>query len=294
MAREIIVVKIVLDDSEVNAKAAAVGRKIKSGLDPVVSGVNSLKSAVSGLNLALAALGAVGLVAVKSMASAALDAAINLDKTRNTLIALTGSADAANKKLAELRQLAKASPGVTTSFATQLFAQLKAIGEVSDQTINKVIQSLGKLNTVFSDVGPEFARNLVQIFQQGFERSDIKEALGRVPIFEQLLESAFGTKDPNKLRQLKAAGELTMDAFLTGVSDQIQKRFPNVRDSLASQLEKAKDDIAQALVPLGEDLAKILIDNKDNVIALVKAFGELTKAVLNVGKELGGLWGRRH
>src|SRR4029450_8123639 len=87
---------------------------------------------------------------------------IDLDKSRNAMTALTGSVDKANAKLKELRDLAKVSPGVTNTFAAQLFQQLKAIGGIADQTINKVIQSLGNVRPVFADAGPEVTPKRIQ------------------------------------------------------------------------------------------------------------------------------------
>src|SRR4029450_9480038 len=196
---------------------------------------------------------------------------IDLDKSRNAMTALTGSVDKANAKLKELRDLAKVSPGVTNTFAAQLFQQLKAIGGIADQTINKGIQSLGKLSTVFADVGPEFTRNLIQIFQQGFERADIKEALGRVPIFEQLLEQAFGTKDPDKLRKLKEAGKLTLGGFLDGFSNAIDTdaRFKNIQESLGGRLQKSFDETKVKLAELGEKLLQILLPALEKLIPIL-------------------------
>jgi hypothetical protein len=274
MAR-IIKVEMALDDKELDAKLKQLPRKFKSALDAPTASINSLRSATSGLTSALGAL--VGIAAFKQIAQFGID----LDKARNTMTALTGSVAAANAKLAELRELAKASPGVTNTFATQLFNQLKAIGGIGDEVINKVIKSLGKLNTVFAGVGPEFSRNLVQIFQQGFERSDIKEALGRIPIFEQLLQTAFGTNDPDKLRKLKASGALTMEGFLTGVSEGIEKRFPKVQESLGGRFEKTSEEIKLRLGELGE---KILRD-------LLPAVEKLTPVILEILRIFTGLPG---
>jgi tape measure domain-containing protein len=231
------------------------------------------------LTAAFAALG--GLAVFKQIG----ELGIGLDKARNAMTALTGSVDNANKKLAELRKLAQQSPRVTATFATQLFQQLKAVGEIGDQAINKTIKSLGKLNTVFGDVGPDFTRNLVQIFQQGFERADIKEALGRVPIFEQLLEKAFGTKDADKLRKLKEAGKLTLDSFLTGLSSAIDSdaRLKNIGESLGGRLQKAFDETKQKLAETGEKILQVLLPALDKLLptvnSLLDAFSKLPEGL---------------
>src|SRR5262245_43129889 len=226
MARKI-TIEVVSDTKQAQSDAQKLGQKFKSALDPAVGSASALKSSLGGLSTVLTALGAAAIF--RQMTQFAVD----LDRSRNAMTALTGSVEAANKKMAELRELARSSPGVTTSFATELFKQLKAIGGIGDQTINNLIKSLGKLNAVFGDIGPDFVHNLIQIFQQGFERSDIKEALGKVPIFEQLLEKGLGTKDPDKLRKLKEGGQLTLESFLTGIQNGIDssKTFQNVKES---------------------------------------------------------------
>jgi hypothetical protein len=221
---------------------------------------------------------------LKSVAETAIGAAVQLDKTRQTLVALTGSTDAANAKLAELRKLAATSPGVTTKLAADTFAQLKAIGTIADQTINSVIKSVGKLNAVFTIDDPQsFTRNLVQIFSQGFERADIKEALGRVPIFEQLLEQAFGTKDAAKLRKLKDAGKLTMDAYLTGLSEAIANdtRFANVNESIGTRFDKLKDRILTSLAPVGEQIANILLPVIERIAPSIEQAASATSRELS-------------
>jgi len=255
--------------------------------------------AFSKLSAGLAGLAGIGVTAFfKQIAESALQSAINLDKTRQTLVALTGSVTAANAKIAELRKLAESSPGVTTTFATQLFAQLKAIGEIADTTINRVITSVGKLNAIFTIQDPQtFTRNLVQIFQGGFERDQIKEALTQVPIFEQLLEGAFGTKDPEKLRKLKQAGTLTMETFLGGLSDTINKRFPQVNESIGTQIEKTKENILTGLAPLGDELAKVLLPILKDIEDTVKRFGptftqvfrDSKNEIVAVARELGNV-----
>ena len=255
---------------KIGTSAEQTGRRVRNGLtEPLVDAAKrageAFRSAGQQLTIGLSLpLAGIGVAAVK--------AAADLDKSRQTLVALTGSVDAANRKLAELRQLAQTSPGVTSNFAAELFAQFKAVGGIADQSINRVIQAIGRLNAVFSLPDPrQFARNIQQIFTQGFERADIKEALGQVPIFEQLLEQAFGTKDAAKLRALKDAGKLTISQFVDGLSTAISTdpRFANVQESILSRFQKTKDEILVALAPLGESILRTLTPVLERIIPKV-------------------------
>jgi hypothetical protein len=268
-----ITIELKANAKQFNEAVDGAKRKLEDAADAGTKGFGATRSAISGVTSALTALAAVA--AFKQIAQFGID----LDKSRNAMTALTGSVAKANEKLAELRELAKASPGVTNTFATQLFSQLKSVGTIADATINKVIQSLGKLNTVFGDVGPDFARNLIQIFQQGFERSDIKEALGRVPIFEQLLKEAFGTSNPEKLRKLKEAGVITGNTFLSGISDAINKRFKDVEESLGGRFQKLFNDLKVRLAEIGEQLLKFILPVLDKLLPILKTILDLLNSL---------------
>lgn len=265
LAREL---QTVLDGIANQSRQA--GRNIDDAISrPLREAVKKLGNELSGLGQKLS----ISLtLPLSGLGVAALKAAADLDKSRQTLTALTGSVDAANRKLAELRQLAQSAPGVTTSFASELFAQFKALGTIADSSINNVIRSLGRLNAVFSLPDPsQFARNLQQIFTQGFERADIKEALGQVPIFEQLLEQAFGTRDAAKLRQLKEAGKLTAESYFQGISTAINTRFPQVQESILARFQKTKDQLLVSLVPLGEAIITTLQPIIERIIPQIQA-----------------------
>jgi tape measure domain-containing protein len=230
------------------------------------------------------------LAGFQQLGSVALNAAVEIDKSRQTLIALTGSADAANRKLAELRQVAQQTPGLTSRVAIDVFSQLKATGQIAEDSINRLIKGVGRLNAVFTiDDAKQFSRNLVQIFQQGFERADIKEALGRVPIFEQILQQAFGTNDAGKLRKLKESGKLTLDSFASGLAEAIGSNpvLANVQESLGSRFEKAKDNILVALEPLGAEIGKILLSFADEVGKQLAASQDSFSDLIAAAKDFG-------
>jgi len=234
------------------------------------------KRSVTDLTGAMANLGNVLTVGVTAplvgLGAAAIKSAVDLDKTRARLAALTGSTEEANRVIARLRELVAVTPGLTSRFAQESFAQLQSLGTIGEDSILRLTGALGRLNAVFSLEDPsQFIRNIQQIFSQGFERADIKEALGQVPIFEQLLEQAFGTKDVAKLRQLKDAGKLTAETYFAGITEAIEtdKRFANAQESIAARFEKLKDRIATALVPLGEQLLAKLIPVIEKIIPIV-------------------------
>jgi phage-related protein len=192
-----------------------------------------------------------------ALAAISTRSTISLDSVRNKLMAVEGSAEAAAKRFKQLNDLADNSVGVMRRTAAESYAQLATIGGITEKTIERQIKAVGRLNAAFDiDDQQGFFRNLTQIFQQNFERGDIKEALGRVPIFEQLLESAFGTKDGDKLRALKESGKLTLDAFLSGLAGAVETdpRLANIGESVGVRLAKTVERVQYALEPLGRSI----------------------------------------
>jgi phage-related protein len=238
------------------------------------STMQSIGGSMSSFGLSLTAAFTAPLIALGTLG---VRAQLDFDKVRTKITALVGDAAAANSKIIELTALANQSVGVTRTNALESFAQLKGIGGISEETINQVIKSLGKLNAAFdiTDLAG-FQRNLSQIFSQGFERADIKEAIGRVPFFEQLLEQAFGTKDGEKLKALKESGKLTLDSFLEGLSGAIDKdpRVANITENLATQLAKGTEKLQTALAPLGDAILKIIVPALSAVIPYVQQASE--------------------
>ncbi len=248
----------------------------------------SITSVGTKLSLALTApLLAIGGLGVK--------AALELDAVRTKMIALVGDADTANKKIAELRSLANNSVGVLQKDALNTFAQFKGIGGIADESINKIIASIGKLNAAFKiEDGEKFNRNLVQIFSKDFNTRDIREAIGQVPIFDQLLKSAFKTNDTSKLKELKESGKLTLDSFLNGLSDAVDKdpRVGNITDNLTVKLAKGFERANVALAPLGEIILNAVVPAIEKISPYIEtlsnAFSSLSPTLKTIIVAVGG------
>lgn len=191
-----------------------------------------------------------------------VQAALDIDRVRSLLSALEGSFDAANRRIDTLRELVRQSVGVTDDLATRIYTQLKGIGGVAVDTIERQIKAVGKLSIITDLIDVDaFNRNLIQLFTQGFERADIKEVLGRVPFFNQILESAFGTSDPAKLRELFTKSKKTLNQFLAELSAAIlnDPRLIKLTDNLSIRLEKAVSRIKFALEPIGRIIVESVL-----------------------------------
>jgi tape measure protein len=238
-----------------------------------------------------AAIGAAKLFfnAFTSATKAVIDAGNAMEKQRGQLAALVGSVGSASVKIRELQQLAAKTPGLTTQAAVDAFGVITSAGIRADSAVKGIIQTLGKLNAVSNIDIKDFGRNLIQIFQQGFERGDIKEALGKVPFFEELLRSAFGTDDPDKLRKLKASGKITGETFVEGITEAFNEKFPKVQETTEQKFEKLRDALNAALGAIGVGILDDLSSNLQGVSGLVETIANQSSRLYDLGSAFGGL-----
>ena len=266
--------------------------RLKSKLKSVAGTLKSIGSGVSSVGRKMTAAFTLPIVALGAFGS---KVSLELDKARTKMTALTGSREAATKKWKELNDLAAKAIGVTRASARDTFNQLKGLN-IGDKAINALIGSLGKLNAAFDIEDMKgFTQNLNQIFSQGFERADIKEAIGRVPIFEELLKGAFGTSDGDNLRKLKESGKLTLDGFLQGISGAIDSdsRTANIGENLSTKLAKSWEILKEAAAPLGDVILTSLIPIFQQavpiIVGLSQGFESLSPSIKTAIVVAGGI-----
>lgn len=280
------------------------GRRSRSVADRDMSALATRLQSVAGyakqagqaMQMAGVALTASLTAPLVALGTLGVTSALEVDKVRTKITALVGDAATAETKIAELRSLADRSVGLTQKAALEGYAQLKGIGGIADKTINDVVAAMGKLNAAFDveDLAG-FQRNLTQIFTQGFEMTDIKEAIGRVPIFRQLLTQAFGTDDPAKLKELQASGALTLDSFLQGISGAIDSdpRIANIQENLSVKLAKASERLNVALAPVGQVILDTVVPAFEAVVPYIQSLGQwfqsLSPAAKTAAVVIGGI-----
>jgi hypothetical protein len=221
------------------------------------------------LTLPLAALGA-----------AAVKSAKDIDQQVNTLKAFTGSAAAAEARLKQLVATAQQTPGLTTSLAATLDAQLR-VANVTVQTIDRILPAIGRLNAVSTLGDPQkFASNLSQLVTQNFEKQDLTELVGQSPIAGQLIKQIFNVDSPTNAKAIRAAaarmGLTTTDAFFTAFADAASKNqaLANVTESLGTRIEKMVDRVTVALRPLGLAIVSAVEPYVEPVVKLIERLSE--------------------
>ena len=240
----------------------------------------SIQQAGAGLSFLSAQFIAVGAAAVKS--------AFDIDKNVNTIKAFVGSAEAAENRLRALIEVSQRTPGLTTSLATTLDAQLRA-ANVAEQTINRILPAIGRLNAVSPLGDPQkFAQNLQQLVTQNFERADLKELVGQSPIAGQILQQLFNVDSPTNGEAIRKSaqklGIRTTDDFFKAFAEAAGKNqaLANVTESLETRFLKLVDRVKVALRPLGlsiiEALEPLVARAVPIIERLAKAFDDLPES----------------
>lgn len=261
------------------------GRFTKSAADADRS-IRQMSSSLGGLRTAFAALG--GASVFTGIAKASIDAAVAIDKQLSSLKALTGSAEAAQKRFQELFRLAQRTPGLTTSLAATLDAQLR-IFSVAERTIDRLLPVIGRLNAISPLGDPrQFINNLTQLITQNFERQDLKELVGQSPIAGRLIAQIFNVDNPTNAEAIRKAAKQMGVTTVARLAEELIKAsesnsaLKNAQDTLASQFEKMRDRINIALAPIGEELLKTILPSMERLIRMLEQDGPKAVEVVKV------------
>jgi hypothetical protein len=298
-------------------------RKIERETQRATNAFGSLRTAIAGVAGVFTALGAAGAVRFfEDIARRSIDAAIAIDRQVNSLKALTGSAEQAKARFAELFALAQRTPGLTTGLASTLDVQLRIL-DVSEKTINRLLPVVGRLNAISPLGDPSrFAGNLVQLITQNFERQDLKELVGNSPFAGQLIKELFNVDSPTNAKAIRESAQKlginTIEEFFNALAQTAENnpKLQAVTESLATQFDKLQDRIQVALAPIGDELLKAILpafrelvelleqgapkisallrDNRDEIIAIASAFvtaanaaAQLVAQFSKLGQQLG-------
>lgn len=224
---------------------------------------------------------------------AAIKSSDNVFQLRNKLKASTGSMGKANKVLNQYIQLSRSSVGVTVDFATEIDAMFRPMKGVSEQTLPKLIQAIGKLKTALPELSAQgFGLNLSQLFDQGFELADMKQ-LANIPNLINILNEQFGGKGGVKglqdvLKNMKAQGKLTIDSFLLGIAEAVNnnKNFASLQDSFLTKLQKELLPAQIAFAPLGDSIIEALKPLLEAAVPIIERLGKAFESLSPVAKQV--------
>jgi hypothetical protein len=223
---------------------------------------------------AFRAIGGIGIgLGVAGLGASAISKAFDFDQTRVQIAAFVGGIDNANKKLAEFSKIAQATAGVSRASLVQAFIDLKAQARLADDQASKLAVSIAKLQALFPKA-QDTARNLAQIFSQGFELQDIKQERGQTGDFIDSVIKRLGFEGPKSIELIRAAqkaGKVTQGAFWNAVDAEVVARSKNLTESLQLRMTKALESTNEKLAALGDKLVRDIIPILDKILPLVNS-----------------------
>lgn len=212
----------------------------------------------------------------------ALDTAVRFDSMRRGLIAVTGSAEEADRQIRRLREVAKL-PGLSFEDAVKGAISLQAVGFSSDLAERSLRAFGNALATVGKGAADLDGVNLAltQIISKGkVSAEELNQLAERVPQVRKAVEAAFGTADTEALQRSGVSAE----QFVRGIVTELEK-LPPVTGGIQNSLENAQQSvqdgfraIGQAIIPVAEQILSTVVPA---IEATTAAFQRLSPQVQN-------------
>jgi len=238
--------------SEMLVKLGLDAGSFSGGLDMAQSKLDSFGSSALKVGGVLSAAVTVPLTA---LGVGAISAAMDLEALRNGLIAITGSAEEADRQLVNLKEVAKL-PGLGFEEAVRGAINLQAVGFSADGSaeILKVFgNALATVGRGREDLN-EVIRQLGQLASRGKVTADnLKPLIERVPQLATVMKSLWGTIDTEALQKRGVDSQ----TFVTMVMQELGK-LPPVVGGLRNDFENMSDTWRFALGDIGKAMAPLV------------------------------------
>lgn len=223
----------------------------------------SLKDSESALKKSVKKMGEIGsnltrslTVPIAGVAAAAVASFAKFEQLEKALIAVSGSAEEADKEFAKLRESARL-PGLGFEEAVRGSVRLQAVGLTADDA-RKSLETFGLAIAASGGGAENLERVVYQLTQMISKNRILQEDFGiiqeNIPLIGGALEKAFGTTNIEAIRD---AG-VTAEEFNRRLVDALGT-LPELQGDLgglANSFENVKGATQQALVTFGEAIVK--------------------------------------
>ena len=258
---------------EIGADAANF-QKVVNGLPQSVQRVSgAMQAAFAGVGFKLADM-------VVDAAMFSVEAVKGMDRLRRSMTTLEGSAQSAEKRLAELREAAQL-PGVDFEQAVKADVKLRSVGmsaELSKASITEMGNALALAGGTSADLeGVVLA--LTQIMSKGkISADEIGQIAERVPQVRAVMKDVFGTADTEALQKMRIDSEAFVEALIGGFSS--LNRASAGLDEKLSDLSTAVKIAADAL------LSGLVEDGVNGMGAFTRVINENITQIRELGAAL--------
>lgn len=261
-------------------RAEGIVRSSAAQMQGAFKGLSSLNiGRVAGIGLAGYSFG--------QLASSIATATVEADSNKQAMLAVEGSLEGVNKRLAEMRDLAR-SPGLGFNQVVQADVKLRSVG-LSASTSSRAIREVGNALALVGK-GKEDLDGVLLAFTQIISKGkvsaeEINQIAERVPQIRKILQDAFGTADTEAIQKLG----ISVDEFVNGTLDGFSK-LQRAQGGLQTAWDNLTDSVTQAGAALGEAIAPEALTFFNDLSASIDAnnesFKEAGTAALNFARLL--------
>lgn len=221
---------------------------------------------------------------VRGTASSLFDATLAADSMEGGMIALEGSIDAANARLAEMRQLAK-DPGLGFAQVVQGDISLRSVG-LSAGLATRAMREFGNALAVVGKGKAEMDGVLLavtQIVSKGkVSAEEINQIAERVPQIRRVMMEAFGTADTEAIQKMG----IPVERFIEMVVDGFERTVPRALVRMQGKIDNATDAMTARLADVGKGLSEGLMGPLDEA---TKRMEDGQKTAESFGASMGAL-----
>ena len=217
--------------------------------------------------------------------AAAVIAFAKFEQLEKALIAVSGSAEEADKEFAKLRESARL-PGLGFEEAVRGSVRLQAVGLTADDA-RKSLEAFGTAVAASGGGAEKLERVVYQLTQMISKNRILQEDFGiiqeNIPFIGAALEKAFGTRNIEAIRDTGISAKEFNNRLVDALSS-LPELQANL-NSLANDFENLKGSTNQALIAFGGaivkafDLGSIVQKLEGFVLGLVERFEKLEPAM---------------
>ena len=197
---------------------------------------------------------------------AALQAFADIEKFENGLASMMGSAEAAEKELEKLKEVAKA-PGLDLTQAVKGSVRLQSVGIAAEQA-RKVLSETGNAIALVGGTSDDLNGVTLALQQIGAKgkvfAEEINQINERLPQIRAAMKAAFGTANTEDIQAMGISAE----QFIQGITVELGK-LPRAVGGMSNSFNNARQAVVQSLSTIGESLEKNF-----NISARIDAFSE--------------------
>ncbi len=204
--------------------------------------------------------------------AAAVKSAIELDSMKRALTAVAGSAEAADRQLARLREISKL-PGIDFVGAVQGATRLQAVG-VKAADAERALKAFANAVATTGGSPEQFREITVQLGQLSGKgkllAQDLRPIIEAAPAVAKVLKDSFGSVDPEVLsKKLEKLG-LDSKQFI-GLLVREMEKMPQVSAGARESFDNLAVSAKLALAEIGKPILRTVIPAIERLIPVVES-----------------------